>query len=195
MFRQKCPCLRPQEEEVRVLDYRHSSLDQVPPEVFNFERTLEELYVDANNIKRSTQGMKFIPHTAYATLLPPANEVWGNLIFLHLFVILFTGGVPDTHPPGPGTPPRTRYTPRPGTPPGTRYTPLGPGAPPQTRYTPKDQVHPLGPDTPPGPGTQRPGSGTPPGPGTPPRCPVQSMLGDMVNTRAVCILLECNLVF
>ena len=51
MFRQKCPCLRPQEEEVRVLDYRHSSLDQVPPEVFNFERTLEELYVDANNIR------------------------------------------------------------------------------------------------------------------------------------------------
>ena len=51
MFRQKCPCLRPQEEEVRVLDYRHSSLDQLPPEVFNFERTLEELYVDANNIR------------------------------------------------------------------------------------------------------------------------------------------------
>ena len=26
-------------------------------------------------------------------LLPPANEVWGKVIFLHLFVILFTGGV------------------------------------------------------------------------------------------------------
>ena len=25
--------------------------------------------------------------------LPPANEVWGKVIFLHLFVILFTGGV------------------------------------------------------------------------------------------------------
>ena len=25
-------------------------------------------------------------------LLPPANEVWGKVIFLHLFVILFTGG-------------------------------------------------------------------------------------------------------
>ena len=33
---------------------------------------------------------------------------------------------------------------------------------------------------------------TPPGPGTP---PVQCMLGDTVNKRAVCILLECNLVF
>ena len=30
-------------------------------------------------------------------LLPPANEVWGKVIFLHLFVILFTGGMP-----GPG---------------------------------------------------------------------------------------------
>ena len=26
-------------------------------------------------------------------LLPPANEVWGKVIFLHQFVILFTGGV------------------------------------------------------------------------------------------------------
>ena len=25
-------------------------------------------------------------------LLPPANEVWGKVIFLHLFVIPFTGG-------------------------------------------------------------------------------------------------------
>ena len=39
-------------------------------------------------------------------LLPPANEVWGKVIFLHLFVILFTGG--STWP---GTPPWTRYTP------------------------------------------------------------------------------------
>ena len=27
-------------------------------------------------------------------LVLPANEVWGKVIFLHLFVILFTGGVP-----------------------------------------------------------------------------------------------------
>ena len=26
--------------------------------------------------------------------LPPANEVWGKVIFLHLFVILFMGEVP-----------------------------------------------------------------------------------------------------
>ena len=30
--------------------------------------------------------------------LPPANEVWGKVIFLHLFVILFTGGwYPSMH--------------------------------------------------------------------------------------------------
>ena len=34
-------------------------------------------------------------------LLPPANEVWGKVIFLHLSVILFTGGqgVPRQVPP------------------------------------------------------------------------------------------------
>ena len=49
--------------------------------------------------------------------LPPANEVWGKVIFLHLFVILFTGGIPP-----PGTrhhPPGTRHHPPP---PGTRHT-------------------------------------------------------------------------
>ncbi|KAL3868446.1 hypothetical protein ACJMK2_041253 [Sinanodonta woodiana] len=48
----KCPCLRPQiEDDVRVLDYRHYSLTDVPGDVFNFERTLEELYVDSNQIQ------------------------------------------------------------------------------------------------------------------------------------------------
>ena len=30
--------------------------------------------------------------SSVAHLLPPANEVWGKVIFLHQFVILFTGG-------------------------------------------------------------------------------------------------------
>ena len=127
---------------------------------------------------------------------------------------------PDqVHPPRPGTPlgldapsplwdqvpPRARYTPLgPGTP------PWGPGAPSWTRHTPGirytplwDQVHPpLGPGTPPT-GTRytplAPGKHTPP-PWTrytpPPEQTSlpQSMLGDTVNARAVCILLECNLV-
>ena len=97
--------------------------------------------------------------------LPPANEVWGKVIFLHLFVILFTGGVPgqvpsgQIHPPRPGALPRTRYTPpRQVHPPGTRYTP-------RQVHPPKDQVHPRTRYTP--------RAGTPQtrytsGPGTPP---------------------------
>ena len=76
-------------------------------------------------------------------LLPSVNEVWGKVILLHLFVILFTGGSTWGDTPGRYTP-RTRYTT-----PRTRYTPLGPGThTPWTRYTPPrpgtppDQVHP-----------------------------------------------------
>ena len=29
---------------------------------------------------------------AFLWLLPSTNEVWGKVIFLHMFVILFTGG-------------------------------------------------------------------------------------------------------
>ena len=92
------------------------------------------------------------------------NEVVAKVIFLHLSVILFTGGVClsacwDTTPPprtrqtspGPGRPPQTRQTPpRPGRPPpgpgrpprdqadppGTRQTPL----PPETRHPPPKQT-------------------------------------------------------
>ncbi|XP_013412095.1 uncharacterized protein LOC106174883 isoform X4 [Lingula anatina] len=46
-----CICKNKQDEDVRVLDYRHCSLNEVPREIFNFERTLEELYVGANQIK------------------------------------------------------------------------------------------------------------------------------------------------
>ena len=68
------------------------------------------------------------PFTSTFFLLPPANEVWGKVIFLHLFVILFTGGcLPQCmlgyhHPPGP-------------------CTPLD-HAPPQTMHPP-DHAHPL----------------------------------------------------
>ena len=109
-------------------------------------------------------------------------------MFLQVCVILFTGGEcltrypPGTRctTPGSGTPP----PPGPGTPPGTRYTPQD-QVHPRTRYTPRDQVHLPGPGTPPQ--TRYP---PPPGPGTPPRDK-----GDTVYARAVRILLECNLVF
>ncbi|KAM5256717.1 leucine-rich repeat-containing protein 7 isoform 3-T3 [Ctenodactylus gundi] len=46
-----CRCFRGEEEIISILDYSHCSLQQVPKEVFNFERTLEELYLDANQIE------------------------------------------------------------------------------------------------------------------------------------------------
>ncbi|XP_068280215.1 erbin isoform X2 [Nyctibius grandis] len=46
-----CRCLRGEEEAVTTLDYSHCSLEQVPKEIFTFEKTLEELYLDANQIE------------------------------------------------------------------------------------------------------------------------------------------------
>lgn len=46
-----CRCLRGEEETVTFLDYSHCSLEQVPKEIFGFEKTLEELYLDANQIE------------------------------------------------------------------------------------------------------------------------------------------------
>ena len=61
-------CLRKEEEEVTELDYRHCSLDDVPNEIFAYERTLETLRLDSNNIrdlprlaKRDITGSLTIP--------------------------------------------------------------------------------------------------------------------------------------
>ena len=53
-----------------------------------------------------------IPRTerikSLTSVLPPANEVWGKVMFLHLCVILFTGGGGLLTPGGAGqTPPDT----------------------------------------------------------------------------------------
>ena len=100
-------------------------------------------------------------------LLPPANEVWGKVIFSEACVKNSVhrggeGGVPHQVPP----PGRGRYTP-PGTrqvhPPGPGRYPPGPG-----RYTPPGP----GRYTPPGPGRYPPGPGRyPPGPGRYPPSP------------------------
>ena len=67
-------------------------------------------------ILREYLQMKTTFKTSLVIYLPPENEVWGKVIFLHLSVILFTGGVPgQVHPLG-------RYTLLAGTPPG-RYIP------------------------------------------------------------------------
>ena len=105
-------------------------------------------------------------------LLPPTNEVWGKVIFLHLFVILFTGGVGlsacwDT------TLPRSRH-------------PL----PTRGADTPRADT----------PAADTPRSRPPweqtilPRADPPPREQTRNMLGDTVNARVVRILLECNLV-
>ena len=93
--------------------------------------------------------------------------------------ILFTGGGSASvhagipHPLGPGTH-CSRHP--------LEQTPPGPG-------TPQDQAPPLG-------TRHHPQEQTPPGADTPQsrHPPEQCMLGDTVNKRAVCILLECNLV-
>ena len=85
---------------------------------------------------------KFLIPSKQYEFLPPTNEVWGKVKFLHLSVILFTGGSTWAgSPPGRYTP--WQVHPLAGTPPG-RYPLAG---------TPPWQVHPL--------------AGTPPA-GTPP---------------------------
>ncbi|XP_034047480.1 erbin isoform X2 [Thalassophryne amazonica] len=46
-----CRCLRGEEETVTSLDYSHCSLETVPKEIFSFEKTLQELFLDANQIE------------------------------------------------------------------------------------------------------------------------------------------------
>ena len=103
-------------------------------------------------------------------LLPPANEVWGKVIFSVACVknsVHREGCLPQCmlgyHPLGADTPQEQ---------------------PPPGADTPRSR-HPLGADTP--------QEQTPPTSSKHPPS-VQCMLGDTVNKRAVCILLECNLV-
>ena len=113
------------------------------------------------------------PTTVFIVLVTGRNEVVAKVIFLHLFVILFTRG--GWYP--------TRHWGR--TPLPTGADPPGPGTPPpQTKHTPPDQTHPPRPGTPPPP-EQTPPDQPPPG----------SRLQHTVYERPVCILLECILVF
>ena len=114
------------------------------------------------------------------SFLPPANEVWGKVIFSETCVknSVHGGGGLSQYMLGYHTPPDQA-----GTPPPKDQAPPRPG-------TPQDQAAPQSPQD---------QAGTPPGAGTPwdqaPLPPEQSMLGDMVNEWPVCILLVCNLVW
>ena len=115
------------------------------------------------------------------------NEVVAKVMFLHVSVILFTGGVsgepppkdqadtpPRENPPDQGRTPQTRQTPpRPGRPPRQGDTPPGPGEPPGPgRHSPPDQADP--------PRTKE----NPPRPGRPPweeDCSIWSMSGQYAS--------------
>ena len=48
----KCGCTtsRVELEEINILNYAHNNLTHVPEEIILHERTLEEIYLDANRI-------------------------------------------------------------------------------------------------------------------------------------------------
>ena len=84
--------------------------------------------------RRILQNMtKYLKRKGIVTV---RNEV-AKVMFLHLSVILFTGGSTWAGPPG------TRYTPPGMYSPGQVPPPLGPGTPTRQVHRP-DQVHPLG---------------------------------------------------
>ena len=102
----------------------------------------------------------------FSTVFTGRNEVVAKVIFLHLSVILFTGGVSSRENlPAWRTPPSSENPPCQGEPPPTRENPPGPDPP--------------GPEPPPGPD---------------PPSPPGSRLQHTVNERPVRILLECILV-
>ena len=114
---------------------------------------------------------------------------WGKVLFSQASVILFTGGSASVHA-GIAAPPRSRYAPA-AEPPPPEQTP-GSRNPPK-QESPQNR-HPLGAGNP---LTTR--AVTPPGTDTPreqaPPLSAQCKLRDTVNKRAVCILLECFLVW
>ena len=95
------------------------------------------------------------------------KEVVVKVIFLHLFVILFTGGVSiRVTPPDQGDPPDQADPPRKGRHPPDQADPRWTRQTPRTRQTPPDQADPH----PPRPGRHPPlNEADPPGPGRPPR--------------------------
>ena len=46
-----CFCGKAEKETYRVLDYSHGNLINVPTDIYDHAPTLEELYLDANQIK------------------------------------------------------------------------------------------------------------------------------------------------
>lgn len=45
-----CTCNEVSDNNISVLDFNHLALEEVPDHIFQFERTLEELYLDSNHV-------------------------------------------------------------------------------------------------------------------------------------------------
>ena len=105
-----------------------------------------------------------ILHILEMEFLPPATKLGQGYIFTGVCDSVHRGGLPQCM---------------------LGYHPLGADTPPEQAHPPRSR-HPPRAGTPPG--SRHP---HPPRPGTP---QAQSMLGDMLNGRAVRVLLECNLV-
>ncbi len=77
----KCGCSRGSRaklKEINELTYSHSNLVHVPEEIILHERTLEELYLDANRISELPRVRHQLP-------------VYVNLTFCFNFEIIFSG--------------------------------------------------------------------------------------------------------
>ncbi|NWI62399.1 LRRC7 protein, partial [Todus mexicanus] len=85
-----CRCFRGEEEIVSVLDYSHCGLQQVPKEVFNFERTLEELYLDANQIEELPKVIGVLP-VAQMSTTSESLFAWGFLCVYNNSFNVFVG--------------------------------------------------------------------------------------------------------
>ena len=157
---------------------------------------LQQTYRELEIEKQLTDKLVYsiLPPSVRITIITARKRSLGNVIFLHLSVILFSEGrVPgQVNPPG-------RYTPQAGTPSFLAGPPPGQVHPPG-RYTPSLT------GTPPRAGTSPAGTlpweGLPPWAGTPTGRYIppgryageQCMLGNMGNKRVVRNLLECILV-
>ena len=96
-------CFQKEEEvEITQLDYAHHSLNDVPNEVFAYERTLEQLVLDCNNIRDlprqlfHCEGLKSLSVADNDVhVIPPALSSLTSLTFLNVSKNVLTD-IPDT---------------------------------------------------------------------------------------------------
>ena len=91
-----------EEEEVTELDYAHQSLNDVPNEVFAFERTLEKITLDCNNIRDlprqlfHCEGLRRISVADNDVhVIPEALSSLTNLLYLNVSKNVLTD-IPNT---------------------------------------------------------------------------------------------------